>query len=208
MDVIAFLSSLFCRVARWFSFLARILSKAVLLFSLFLPLIAKADFCDGSKAQLLELIRNGAPDCNGNQVPDQCDLMPREFNFGELRLLREVDANLLDVDPLVSDLNADGHVDIAMLDSANSRVSVFLRTGNEQDLAEPVAYAVPASPLRILAADLNEDDVPDLLVLAEEAASLSVLLNKGDGSFEEASSFTAGSAPVDFDVADFDGTTL
>jgi len=60
--------------------------------------------------------------------------------------------------------------------------------------ADPVAYPVGANPNDVKAADLNLDNWPDLVVV-NQLGSVSVLLNQGDGTFYEASSFDVGASP-------------
>jgi hypothetical protein len=93
----------------------------------------------------------------------------------------------------VSDLNGDGHSDIAALDMSIDGVRILFNKGDgsfqyEGDLATGIA------PINIAAADLNGDSFTDLVIThapEDETGKLSVLLNNGDGTFQK---------PMDYDT--------
>lgn len=83
----------------------------------------------------------------------------------------------------IADLNADGKNDLVAANSGRS-ISVLL---NEAGAFGPRAsYAVGGSPEEVLIADLNSDGKLDLVVATSSDSRnvLSVLLNRGDGTFE------------------------
>ena len=67
-------------------------------------------------------------------------------------------------------------------------------------------YTVGSLPTNVLVYDFNGDGKPDLAVLNNGDGTVSILLNKGDGTFEPAKSYFSGQqAPTSFTVADFNG---
>ncbi|BBL73360.1 FG-GAP repeat domain-containing protein [Methylomagnum ishizawai] len=98
-----------------------------------------------------------------------------------------------------SDLNGDGHTDLATMDAefswiSKSSVSVLLGNGDgtfktRQD------YAVGSFSPTVVASDLNGDGTPDLVIANEDSRSVSVLLGKGDGTFQPRQQYGAG---IDF----------
>jgi hypothetical protein len=120
----------------------------------------------------------------------------------------------------LADLNRDGKLDVFLVnvettfDSVgDSSIAVLLNPGDGV-LAAPLLYPLASGllPEEITAADLNGDGHVDLAVANNAVASLSpfvsVLLNRGDGSFPPAASFAPQPArAVAFSIAngDLDG---
>jgi hypothetical protein len=78
----------------------------------------------------------------------------------------------------------------------------------------PTTYAVGSFPRSVAVGDFNGDGVPDLVVANQgtfenltysDDSSVSVLLGKGDGTFQAAQSFAAGSGPFSVAIGDFNG---
>jgi len=72
--------------------------------------------------------------------------------------------------------------------------------------AEPVNYPAGGSPRTEVTADVNNDEIPDLIVGNRnfgDGGRVSVLLGNGDGTFARARSFTAGSSYIG-GAADYD----
>jgi FG-GAP-like repeat len=70
--------------------------------------------------------------------------------------------------------------------------------------APQVGYTSGGRPSSAAVADVNRDGKPDLLVSNGDAASVSVLLGKGDGTFGAHADFTTGDGPGPVVAADFD----
>ena len=83
------------------------------------------------------------------------------------------------------DFNRDGIPDVAVGDSSDQNLSIYL--GNGDGTFAPVilvtlpAPLIPLYVLSISTADFNQDGTPDLVV--SDGASVFVLLGKGDGTF-------------------------
>jgi hypothetical protein len=80
----------------------------------------------------------------------------------------------------VADLNGDGKNDVAVANSVESTVSVYLGNG-VGTVQPPVNYSTGVGPNSLAIADLNGDGKPDL-VTANQAGTVSVLLNS-NGTF-------------------------
>jgi hypothetical protein len=103
------------------------------------------------------------------------------------------------------DFNHDGNADLAVTSQPNT-VSVLLGNGNGTFQAR-VDYPVAPFPGAIIAADLNQDQNLDLIVGVVgvlQEGGLSVLLGRGDGTFQDHADYIEGSPSV-VAVADFDG---
>jgi hypothetical protein len=119
---------------------------------------------------------------------------------------------------LVADFNGDGRADLAVANSGSSNVSVLLGNG-DGTFAPYHQFDVGDRPSILLVGDFNGDGIDDLATSNAPSFSgfpnylsdVSVLLGKGDGTFETelrvaaaASRFGRGS-PQALLVADFDG---
>jgi hypothetical protein len=66
-------------------------------------------------------------------------------------------------------------------------------------------YAIGGNPTAVVVGDLNGDGKPDLVTLSEKAGTLSVLLNRGDGSFGPSRDYPTGDGPEALVIADLNG---
>ena len=62
--------------------------------------------------------------------------------------------------------------------------------------AGPVYYSVGSQPHDVCVERLDSDNWPDLAVANRNSASVSVLLNNGDGTFQAANAFGVGVGPT------------
>src|SRR5918993_180004 len=115
------------------------------------------------------------------------------------------------VDPLTADFNGDGKEDLAVTNYKAKQVSVLPGNG-DGIFQEKKDYAVEGKPTSVTSADFNGDGKEDLAVTNNYSthttttpSNLSVLLGNGDGTFQEAVTYAAGSSPDHVITADFNG---
>jgi hypothetical protein len=93
-----------------------------------------------------------------------------------------------------TDFNGDGHRDIAvalgagknLADKVPGEVGILLGTGTTGSFQGPKYYRVGIMPGKVHTTDLNMDGAPDVVCInigAGQGGSISVLINKGDGTF-------------------------
>ena len=68
---------------------------------------------------------------------------------------------------------------------------------------DPVFYSTGNGSLNSAAEDFNADGYPDIAVLNYGSSSVSILLNNGNGAFQNQTNYQVMSHPYQFKVADF-----
>ena len=113
---------------------------------------------------------------------------------------------------VAADLNGDGKVDLAVANQGtgigDGTVSVLINNGNGTFAGKvdyPAGRAVKAGPLSIAAADLSDDGKPDLATAKYGNATVSVLVNNGNGTFAAGVDYGVGWGPRSLAAADLDG---
>ena len=110
----------------------------------------------------------------------------------------------------VGDFNGDGMLDLAVTNEADGTVSVLLGNG-DGTFRSSVNFTVGTSPLSVAVGDLNRDGILDLVVANAGTypnftdSSVSILLGNGDGTFQTAQSYAAGSDPDSVAIGDLNG---
>jgi hypothetical protein len=108
------------------------------------------------------------------------------------------------------DLNGDGKLDLVVANSADNTVSVLLGNG-DGTFQKSRAWPAGHSPHAVILADFNGDGKLDIAVVNagkvadEKNGSVSVLLGKGDGTFDDALHFETGLYSCHLAVADING---
>jgi len=109
----------------------------------------------------------------------------------------------------IGDLNGDGNEDMAVANYGASTVSVLLNRGGGRFRAKD-DYAAGPHPSSVAIGDLNGDQKADLAIANEgtdekPGATVSVLLNRGNGSFEAKREFQTGRWPRSVALGDLNG---
>ena len=80
-------------------------------------------------------------------------------------------------------IDADGHIDLAVVNFQGNDVSVLLGNG-DGTFQEPVVYAPGNEPNDVAICDLDDDGAVDLAVCVS-SFSVEIFLGNGDGTFQE-----------------------
>jgi hypothetical protein len=105
----------------------------------------------------------------------------------------------------VGDFNDDGKPDLAVADHTSNTVSVLFGNG-DGTFQNPVSYGVGSDPFSVVVGDFNQDGKPDLAVANNNfgsASTVSILLNKGNGTFASAVNSSVGIGSWAVVVGDF-----
>lgn len=94
-----------------------------------------------------------------------------------------------------ADLNADGIVDVMVVNSTGNSVSVYLGTGGGA-FQPRTNYPVGAGPTDMEVLDINNDGKLDLVILDTAGNSVSVLRGNGNGTFAPAETYPVGINPT------------
>jgi hypothetical protein len=159
-------------------------------------------------------------DVNGDGLPDLVVANERSNNVsvllgngdGSFQAAQSFAAGTDPTSVAVGDFNGDGHPDLAVANVLSNTVSVLLGNGDGSFQAAQ-SFAAGTDPESVAVGDFSGDGIPDLAVadfgdLLGNGAGVSVLLGNGDGSFQAAKSFAAGTYPVSVAVGDFNGDGL
>jgi hypothetical protein len=109
------------------------------------------------------------------------------------------------------DLNGDGKADLVVANATSSTVSVLMNQGGGT-FQTAVNYPVNEDPEAVALGDFNGDGKLDIAVTAnydKPTGTVSVLLNKGNGTFNTPIDYAVGAGPVPVAAVDLngDGTT-
>lgn len=107
----------------------------------------------------------------------------------------------------IADIDEDRRVDLVVANQLSNDVHV-LRNQGSGTFAMPRVYPTGLEPYAVAVGDLNDDEHLDLAVANagynRTRGDISVLLNRGQGTFAQAVSYPAGQRPAALAVADFD----
>lgn len=110
-----------------------------------------------------------------------------------------------------SDLDGDGDGDLAVANKGSDDVSILLNNGNGT-FQPAVNYALDLDPFSVFCNDLDGDNDYDLVVAVMGSwpfpgppGHVSILLNNGNGTFQPATEYSAGTNPRSAFCCDLDG---
>jgi hypothetical protein len=101
------------------------------------------------------------------------------------------------------DLNGDGHLDLAVANVGNNRVTILWGNGAGQ-FTQGETYPAVKSPVALACGDFNKDGRPDLAV-ALRNDKLMILLGRGNGLFVQKALYEYGDTPTAVAAADING---
>ena len=103
----------------------------------------------------------------------------------------------------VIDVNGDNKPDIVVANSGTNNIGVLFNAGNGTFLNQ-TAYSTGAGsgPRSVAVADVNSDNVPDIIVTGTGLNNVGVLLNAGNGTFLNQTTYTVGNSPRSVAVVD------
>jgi hypothetical protein len=114
--------------------------------------------------------------------------------------------NNLYSDFLLAKFNGDVFMDAAVVDSANNTVLILLGQADAHFVLHQV-YPAENGAERVATGDITGDGALDLIVVNEDARSLTPLLGNGDGTFQSKPAVTFSSTPRDVVLAKFNSDT-
>jgi len=128
---------------------------------------------------------------------------------GTFQAARTIDVGITPAFVAVRDVNGDGRPDLAVANFRSNDASVLLGNGDGTFQA-PRNFNTGTGPLSMAVGDVNSDGQPDLAVAnfdfnIQGPNTVSVLLGNGDGTFQAAQAFSAGTNPASVAVGDFNG---
>ncbi|CAF1456428.1 unnamed protein product [Rotaria sp. Silwood1] len=108
----------------------------------------------------------------------------------------------------IGDFNNDNEMDIAVANSGNNNIGVFLRYDNGS-FRNQIAYSTDTSPWSVAVGDFNNDTILDIVVANLGSDTVGIFLGWGNGSFSNQKTFTTGlnSQPNAVAVGDLNNDT-
>ena len=155
----------------------------------------RADYPAGDRPLALvagDLDGNGSPDlvvANGRDDTISVCLNDGRGAFENRDDISVVPEGEEPADLVLEDLDRDGTLDLAVLNSDSSNVAVFTSAG-DGSFGAPRFFDTVDSPGAIAAGDVNGDSLVDLLVASERARTLHVHLHRAGGTFEPGAALT------------------
>jgi surface antigen len=153
-------------------------------------------------------------DVCGDGVDNDCDGVVDGCCLGNGTLTAKVDYSAGDSPHGITtgDFDADGILDLAVVNHGSDNVSILLGYGNagqgNGDFATKTDYTTGVGPYGITTGDFNSDEILDLAVVNGNSDSLSILLGhgsdgKGNGTFTTKVDYPTGSSPSHITTGDF-----
>ncbi len=113
-----------------------------------------------------------------------------------------------DADPRqlrIADVNGDTYQDLIVATGSSRMLNTFLNLGPSENYELspfPISSSIASGAIDFQITDLNDDDIPDAIVLLESGANLRYYLGDGAGNFTETNRTRTGGIPTDAILAD------
>jgi hypothetical protein len=101
---------------------------------------------------------------------------------------------------VIADLNADGHVDLAI--GNDTSLAILLGDGTGSFGAATQYYSHTSAGWGLVVADLNGDGIPDVAITDGAGGQVAILFGNGDGSFGAPTNYIADYGPSIIVVGD------
>ena len=105
---------------------------------------------------------------------------------------------------VVEDFDGDGRFDLATTQPAVATVRVYRSTGGAEPFASAQTYAVGLAPVSLVSRDVDGDGAPDLLCANSGSSTVTVLIQRDDGTFDVQQEIVVGAGVRALDLLDFD----
>lgn len=105
-------------------------------------------------------------------------------------------------DIAAADVNQDGHIDLITVTNSANKVNMHYGDGAGNFMAAK-SLPVEPKPRSVIVADLNKDNIPDLIV-GTDSRTVDFLIGLGGGKFDKLNYVLSGGANWGVGVADFD----
>ncbi len=110
---------------------------------------------------------------------------------------------------VVVDVNSDSQPDIVIANNGLNNVGILLNAGNGTFLNQTTYSTWAGSGLRSVAvADVNGDNKPDIVVPNNGLNTVGVLLNAGNGTFLNQTTYTTSASPYSVAAVDVNGDNI
>jgi len=147
----------------------------------------------------IDISSGTSQDCDGNQVPDECFVVPPELTF---RVAARFPVGESPNAIVAAHLDQDEILDLVVTNIGTEDVSILLGKGDGSFHAQQTFNAV--RPSLLISADFDGNTVADLAFINGFTDEISIYLGRGDGSFQAGQKFVPSESTADLLAAHVD----